>query len=282
MQQYNKYNLQAESGQKLTYPSDDPVAVGRVFTLRAEKSTIAQYNRNGDNVKTILDTTYASLKQLQELKTCVDSLAIDTSSELGLSKFSISSVQVNQFIEQAFTLLNSKFSGKYLFGGVTVSAEPFVATRDSYNNITAVTYRGTPSTVSVAMSVYVAENTSIRPFTSGLVNENLRDFVNHLIDLRTALNNRSAPDVRTQINVLKDDENNLLSAQGLVTGNMTRLDIATTQNSSRFIALGDQISRDADTNFDEVAIQVSNAMRAYQIAIQSGAKIMSVSVLDYL
>ena len=62
----------------------------------------------------------------------------------------------------------------------------------------------------------------------------------------------------------------------------TRLQAASAANSSRFTNLENLISADADADLPQTIIQLNKTQSAYQAALQTGAKIMGQSLLDYV
>jgi flagellar hook-associated protein 3 FlgL len=67
---------QVATGQRITKPSDDPQAMGRVLDLQAEKQRLQQYASNADRGLEINQTTYSSVTELKKIS--------DRAGELGV------------------------------------------------------------------------------------------------------------------------------------------------------------------------------------------------------
>jgi flagellar hook-associated protein 3 FlgL len=181
-------------------------------------------------------------------------------------------------IEEAVQTGNSRLGEDYLFGGTKTDAPPFDATRDASGDITLVTYKGATS----AAQIQTSEGTLISPYTDGAVNQQLGDFINNLISLRDALTNQDPAAVQTAANDLHGSEDNLLVAISGVGAVQTRLEADDTQNSARFTDLEKLISQDADADLAQTVVRFQQAQTAYQAALQSGAQVMHLSLLDYI
>ncbi|MCC6233777.1 MAG: flagellin, partial [Verrucomicrobiales bacterium] len=60
---------QAATGQRLTMPDDDPVAMRRVLDMQGEASRVGQYIRNIDRQRELADASFSAVKSI---KTIVD------------------------------------------------------------------------------------------------------------------------------------------------------------------------------------------------------------------
>jgi flagellar hook-associated protein 3 FlgL len=181
-------------------------------------------------------------------------------------------------IEEAVQTANTRLGGEYLFGGTKTDTPPFEATRDASGNITSVTYNG----AAAGAQIQTSEGTLISPYTNGTTNQQLGDFINNLVALRDALTNQDPAAVQAAADNLHGSEDNLLVAISGVGAIQTRLEADSTQNSARFTDLEKLISQDADADLAQTVVKFQQAQTAYQAALQSGAQVMHLSLLDYL
>ena len=77
-------------------------------------------------------------------------------------------------------------------------------------------------------------------------------------------------------------EDSLLSSISRAGAVQYRLQVSQSQDSQNFLADEALISRDADSDFATATVQLNRAQTAYSAAVQSGAKIANVSLLDYI
>jgi flagellar hook-associated protein 3 FlgL len=91
----------------------------------------------------------------------------------------------------------------------------------------------------------------------------------------TAITNTDSPD-------LQKDENNVayqVANNGVVQNQLTTAATFATNSST---ALNTMISNTSSVNLVQVVTQLSQTQNAYQAALESGTKIMQLSILNYL
>ncbi len=137
-------------------------------------------------------------------------------------------------------------------------------------------------------SIAVSNSLSISPFTSGTSNAKIADFVTRLIALRDGLNNTAgaadggtASITAARANLLTS-ENDVIGILADNAAMQTRIEAVQTQAASRFNNLGSLISKDADVDLAQTTVNLTRARTAYQAAMQAGAQMLKLSLLDYI
>ena len=276
--QQQKYQNQAATGQRITNPEDDPAAMGRVLDAQAQKSSVQQFNSNANRALDINQSSYSGFDGLKDISDRVGEIAAMVGGTTDPTSMKAYSVEVNQLMEQALQTGNSQLDGSYLYGGTKTSTAPIAATRDASGQITGATYQGAASGASMAVDA----GASITPFTSGTDNQGISQFINTMATLRDALANGDSSAVQATQPALNTSENQLLDTLGNLGAVQTRIQAASTANTTRFSNLETQISADADADLPTTIIQLNKTQSAYQAALQTGAKIMGQSLLDYV
>ena len=271
---------QLSTGQKLTLPSDDPTAMQRVLEQRTAKAQVNQYWQNAGDVTSISKSSSTDLTQLQGILTRATELTTSGSSDLtDATSMHAYASETDQLLEQALTQANAKFSGKYTHGGTATDTPPFGAVRDATTNqITSVTYVGNATDAQVRIS----DSAQVSPYTSGAENTNIRDLLNNMVSLRDNLAAGSSAGVKALIPAQGTIEDSLLSSISRAGSIQYRLQVSQTQDSQNFLSDEALISRDADTDFAAATVQLNRAQTAYSAAVQSGAKIANISLLNYI
>ncbi|HEX4666443.1 MAG TPA: hypothetical protein VH207_07580 [Chthoniobacterales bacterium] len=272
--------LQTEiaSGQRITDPSDDPAAISRLLSLGAQKQGLQQFMRNEGRATQISQSVFGGLSTLKTISDRAGELGVLGGGAIGSDSYQAYAAEVNQLIEQAVQGGNTRLGSEYLFGGTKTDAPPFEATRDASGNVTSVSYVGAAN----GAAMQTSEGTVISPFTDGTVNGQLGDFVNRLVALRDALTNEDPTAVQAAAGALHGSEDDLLVAISGVGAVQTRLEADSAQNSARFTNLEKLISQDADADLAQTVVKFQQAQNAYQAALQSGAQVVHLSLLDYL
>lgn len=296
--QFNRIGLrlqqlqaQAASGQRIRLPEDDPSAMRRVLDLQTEARTISQYRENIARLQERSTATYdvmQAVKRLSDRAGEIATLADDTKSPAELQIFA---AEVTQLIEQAAQLMNSKHQGDYLFGGTIANQPPFVVSKNATGQVTGVAYQGNEnvSEVEIAEGVTLAVqvpgvNTS-GAGAQGFVSDTRTgaDFFGHLISLQ---NNLLAGDTgainSADLPALQNDEQQIISQMATTGAMQARMEAAAKIAETRDASIENLISTQADADLADVVVRLNQTQVAYQAALQSGARMLNLSLLDYL
>jgi flagellin-like hook-associated protein FlgL len=136
--------------------------------------------------------------------------------------------------------------------------------------------------------MHIGEDTKISAFTTPRENREVADLLNKMILMRNAMTDTPIGTATKASNVinLRDDlatkEDQILSALSRAGTTQYRLETAMKDLEIRYEGTEKLISTDADIDFAEATVRLNRAQMAYQAAIQSGARIQSNSLLDYL
>jgi flagellar hook-associated protein 3 FlgL len=273
-----KLQLQVSTGRRITQPEDDPTAVGRVLTLQSEKRQIGQYASNAIRAQTLAQTSFSGLQGLKKVSDRAGELATLGTGAMSTDAMNAYATEVEQLLEQALQLANSRAGSDYIFAGTAVDAPAFSATRDADNNITTLTFDGNTSQAVIPLS----EATSVSPSTSGTTNQGIGDFLNHLVALRDALTAGDIDAVRAVQPGLTDDEDMLIAAMADNGGIQTRIEAAQVQQQDRATNIETLISNETSVDLPTTIVRLNQTNTAYQAALASASKIMNLSLLDYI
>jgi flagellar hook-associated protein 3 FlgL len=286
-----RLQTQAATGQRVRLPEDDPVALRRVLDLQTEFNATGQYRRNISSQSELAQTSYSNIKSLKTISDRageIATLADDLKSPEELQAYA---TEVTEMIKQAVHLMNSKSRGDALFGGTQTDREPFVITTDASGLVTGVTYQGNTSQSQVEISENVTLSSQVIGENStgsgprGLITDSRSgaDFFKHLIELQNHLVSGDVTAIAaTDRAALARDEDNILyhiSSNGAI---QARLEAASALTEDRGTALESQVSQETDADLAQTLVKLSQTQTAYQAALQSGAKALSLSLLDYL
>lgn len=276
--QQAKLQTRVSTGQRITNPSDDAAAVGRVINLESERRALTQFARNADRALEISQASFSGLQQLKALSdraTEIGTLAAGATSDDARDAYA---AELDQLLEQAAQLGNTRFRNDYLFAGTAVDAPPFTLARDADGRITGATYAGNADQASIPLS----ESAAVTPGTTGATNQSIGDFVNQLAALRDALragDGAAITATREQLIATEDVFVDALAEQGAV---QMRIEVNQDLQKDRADNLEQLVSADTDDDLATTIVRLNQSQVAYQAALQSSANIMRLSLLDYL
>ena len=284
---------QATTGLRVNAASDDPAAMQKALTFMADKSATHQHTANVAVLQERTTQIFNALQSLQTISTQAGADAVSAVNDTSRQRQAPLVAELNALIKSALNIANTKdpLTGAGIFGGTSGSAAPFAAATDAAGNVTAVTYTGNASVNSVEISkgatlaVDVPGANNSGGGARGLFTDSRSgaDFFANLIRLRdniaagnsSAISSADAP-------ALQKDSDNLIYHIGSIGAQQTRLDLTATTLQNRVSALDKNISDATSADLVQTVVQLNQAQNSYQAALQSGSKIMQLSILNYI
>ncbi len=271
--------LQVSTGQRIRSIDDDPAAAGRVIAMQAERARILQFDRNADRALEVAHASFAGLKALQQISERAGEIATLGGGVNGPDALRAYASEVDQLIEQAVQVGNSRLRDEHLFAGTATDTVPFSVARDPVTRrVTTVAYAGNADRTRVAVS----ETTELAVGAAVEANVGIRDLISGLVALRDALGSADASAVAGSRTVLEGAENALLGAVSENGAIELRVQTSRLQQQSRAETLEQLVSRESDADLAETMVRLGQATTAYEASLSSANRILQLSILDYL
>lgn len=306
----NKIQNQLTSGKEVRRPSDNPFIVARSMQLNGDISANEQYNSNIKDTINWLDATDTALGQLTDTMQRIRELIVSAgNAAYGEDEKNAIKDEINQRIEEVGTILNSSFDGKYIFGGSRATFKP-VITEKNENGNNVISYAGKDGeiidlntdsykekaqldmldkklSVEISKGVTMEYNVTskqILEFNDG-VGESinlmslLSDITNNIsskdLDESSKLTNENLKDITSSID-------NLLKIRAEVGAKQNRMESAQLKNEEENFNLTEVLSANEDINFTEKTMQSATMQTIYMASLQTSAKVIQPSLLDYI
>lgn len=269
---------QVATGQRIFQPGDDPAAAGRVLSDQIEQRSLVQFARNADAALEYSKTSYTGLSQMKKLSDRAGEVAILGTGATGAQAMQAYAAEINQLLEQAVSLGNTRFGNDHVFAGTALDQKPFAVTRDAAGNIAAVAYAGDTGRLTVPL----ADGAAIQPTPSAGTNTGIADFMNQLVALRDALQSGDSNAVQATRQPLIASEDTLVAALGEHGAIQLRIEINQSQQKARLDELTRQISSEADADLPATIVRLNQTTQAYEAALSSASTMLKMSLLDYL
>lgn len=273
-----KLQTQIATGQRIQDPSDDPAAMGRVLEIQSEKREVGQYQRNISRLDSLANVSFNSIESLQQLNQRATEVSFRTTDIVGVESYQAYALEVNQLIEQALDIANSKYLDDHLFAGAAVDSVPFTATRDGNGDVTAVAYAGSTTNPQVSIS----EVAKVTTYNDPTANTQIRDYINNLVALRDAMEAADQTAVRTAATDLIDDDDNMALMLSDLSSNILRLEVAEKHHQQRYVELDGRISEEADADFAESMVNLNKTQNAYRAALSGASRVLQQSLIDFI
>jgi flagellar hook-associated protein 3 FlgL len=273
-------NLQDEvsTGLAVTQPSDNPAVFGQVVQEEGQSSQIAQFGENATHALNLAQSSYAGLTSLTQIYDSATQLATEGTGTLGADANAGYADELNQLIEQAVTAANSQYNGNYLFAGTAVDSPPFTTTTDAEGNIASVSYVGNDGQAAIPLS----PTSSVAPTTSGATNSGLAGMINNMIAVRNALTGGDSAALASAAGSLNASEEVLTSASADNGAVQLSIQSEQTQEQSNATELTSLVSSQTDANLPTTITQLDQTQLAYQAAMETAAKVLQLSITQYI
>ncbi len=282
---------QAATGQRVQLPEDDPGAMRRVLELQTESKTIGQYQRNIARQQELATATFSTIKTLKKISDRASEIATLADGLRSPEELAIFAREIGELIKHGVQAANTKNRGDYLLAGTRTDTPPFVLATDAAGLATGVTYQGNTSLaeteiaegLTLSTQAVGANTTGSGP--RGLLNDTGAgaDLLNHLVALQNnLLAGNTAAIAGTDRAALNRDEDNLIYHLGANGAMQARLEASAAIAGDRGLALEQQVSGEADADLAQTLVRLNETQNAYQAALQSGGKILNLSLLDYI
>ena len=286
-----RLQTQASTGQRIRNPEDDPSAFRNVLELQGSLQQLGQYSDNIQKLRDRSSASYDAVSQLKRVNDRASEIATAAVSIRTADDYAAYASEVNQLIESALGLANSKLHGESLFSASSGSPLSFQATRDGDGAISKVTYTGNASVRNVEIAEGVTAkmdilgaNTSDDSGPRGLLLDKRAgiDVFGHLIALRDALQAGDQTAITTAAEGLAKDETGYIQSFAEIGADQGRLESAGRQNDSMAVSLNQMISQESDVDLAKTLVELNQLQAAYSAALQSAGKILRLSLLDYI
>jgi flagellar hook-associated protein 3 FlgL len=272
-------NSQISSGKIYQKPSDAPVELAFSMGIRENITESKQHLRNISYGKGWLIASETSLSQMQERLTRVKNLGLQgaNDSQDANSRQAIAA-EVKTILAEMVSLGNSKFGNRYVFAGTKTTGynqgeTPFMLGSDG-----TVTYTGNLEDISVQVSQGVKNSINKNGYEaiekSGVFNS-----VNLLYN---ALISDSRADIEVSLSEIEKTFEYLgvqISDIGSISNSF---DVKEEIADNLVFASKGRLSDIEDADYVEAITEFKTAETAYQASLASSAKIMALSLVDYV
>lgn len=270
-QQLVKLEEQSSSGSKYQYPSDNPGAIAETMDLNSVGGLIQNWQNSASQAQDWLNTGASVLQQVSTLWQDVYSKAVEAqNSTLSASDRQAIVDQLTQDQTTLTQLLSTTFIDQPLF-----DFNPSAPLGPNPTNQPIVFQIGPNATVTVnTLDPSLNQANPTVPLDSQLQTD--------LSNLISTLSSPSFSPSSVNLTILQQDLSSISDAQSVIGGRLSRVKQESQYLTQLNQTLTATVSSIDGANMAEVASQLNLEEQAYQAALQTGAQVLSVSLLNYL
>ena len=277
LQRLLKAQDQAATGVRIKTSSEDPSATADVLRADGTLAAYTQFGRNGDLAIARASEEDRVLNNLQLMTERAGELASQQAgSNSDASTRLIAKAEVDQLIQAAVGLGNTRFNGGYLFGGTRATEQPMANTPAS-----VPPYATNPAAIT---------NPQFEINTGQLSapNHNAHEiFINSnvmvaLRDLSTALGANDVAGITAALPALTTASDNVGRLLGETGAKVNQYETIKSQMLTATVDTKTRRSMLYEIDLTEAAANFAQAQSAYQAALSAANKVLNLNVLDYL
>jgi len=264
---------QMTTGRRLNRPSDSPADAAAAMRTRGELAAQKQHARNAEDGLGWLNQTDGALGSMITQVRRARELALQGANggALGQQARDALATEVEQLRASLISVANTQYVGRPVFGGITAGGA-------AYDGSGAWVGSAHPVHRTIGAGVQVQVNVD-GPDVFGPDGASLFDDLGALAaDLRAG----DDAGIRAGIDALAGRLEALATAQAEVGTRAKRVETALTAATDNELALATRLSDLEDADLIKAAIDVKLGEVAYQAALAGSARVLSVSLMDYL
>lgn len=267
-QRLSALEAEAATGKAFQVPSDHPGRVAQSLSLTNSLALVSQYQSAGQAATSQLNAADAALSQVQHILIQMQSTAVEGANA---TQTAADEAALAKTVDAAITglegLANSQFNGQYLFAGTNNQTPPL--------NTATGAWTGNPA----AITFQIGSSTTVAVNVDGATL-----FPRLLADLKslTAALASGPNQVQAMIPALQSDLTLVSNARASVGARLDLVNQQSSQLTSLSATLQKNLSTAEGANMASVATLLAQEEQAYQAALQSGAQILPLSLLNFL
>ena len=275
-EELQRANEVVATGKRINSLSDDPVGLTQVLNIKSSLSNIDQLDRNINMGKTWLTASESALTSVQDLISDTKALCVQmASATTGADERRSAAETVQNTLEEMVSLANTEVNGRYIFAGSKTDAAAFTLESDN-----SVTYNGDNN----AFTVKVGRDATVEVGSGGaaVFKSSGNDIFQTLSDLKDALEGNDVSGIQAAMTELDADFDHIATRISDVGSKMLRMEIKEKIFQEMDITNTERLSKIEDADITEAIMNLKAKEIAYQAALASAARVLNVSLLDYL
>ena len=292
----NKLQGQMSSGKEIRKPSDDPFKASRIMQMYSDIDANKQYKSNIKDSINWLDTTDTALGQVGNVVGRIEELLVSAGNgAYGNNERAAIKDEINQRIGEISQILNTSFDGKYVFGGTNGTIKPVETTTVDKNtllvcdtsnaNLKEKLFVEVSQGVTMDYNINAAQILNYSEDPTQNLMKLLSGITTHL-DAKDPTDPNYASDIKaltsTDLAGIKGVMTNVLKLRSEVGAKQNRMESAESRNVDLNFNIMEILSRTEDIDITEKVMEYATMQTIYMASLQTSAKVLQPSLLDYL
>lgn len=264
-----KLQEELSRGRRVSRPGDDPSAAVSAMKLRSQRRADEQFLRNADDAAgrlaaadEALTTMSDRIGRVRELVVASQNPALTDTGRRALAQ------EITAIRDDIIDLYNTRWMDRPVFGGT-------IAGTDAVDKSTG-NYIGDDAEILSRISRDATIRTDVRGTDAGA------DVLPHLLSTLAADIEANSTAVPAGLTSLDGVHTTVLRALGDVGARAARIEMTQAKVDSERLDFTSRISENEDVDLPEAIMKLESQKVAYQTALGAAAKVLQVSLSDYL
>jgi flagellar hook-associated protein 3 FlgL len=267
-QEMNKANEIVSTGKRINNLSDDPVGLTQALNVRSAISNLEQMQRNISRGNSWLASSESALTHVEDIISDTKALCVQMASATTGSAQRLSAAgTVQNMLDEIISLANTNVAGSYIFSGSKTDTTPF-----SDNG----TYNGNSN----AFTVKIGKDATVEVGSDG--DAVFGNIFSTMADLKTALETNDVGGIQDAMSNLDEHFDDISAKISDVGSKMNRMDVKEKIFQDIIFTNTDRLSKIEDADMAEAIMELKAGEFAYQAALSSSAKLMTLTLMDYM
>ena len=267
-QEMNKANEIVSTGKRINNLSDDPVGLTQALNVRSAISNIEQMQRNISLGNSWLASSESALTQVEDIISDTKVLCIQmANATIGSAERLSAAGTVQNMLDEIISLANTNVAGSYIFSGSKTDTTPFSSDG---------TYNGNNN----AFTVKIGKDATVEVGSDG--DAVFGNIFSTIDDLKTALMTNDVGGIQDAMSNLDGHFDDISAKISDVGSKMNRMDVKEKIFQDLNFANTDRLSKIEDADLAEAIMELKARELAYQAALASSAKVMTLTLIDYM
>lgn len=265
------------TGKRINQISDDPAQIESVLRFRGLLKLNSRFEENINNASEFLAFTSESLTDSADTLIRIKELTIQGIDSIGDDEFQAFVAQFDELVQKLVDVANTRFKGRYIFGGANVDAAPFTLAPD----LSAVTTNpdGVAGSLKVELGQGKIDQYNISGEEAFLKNV---DVFQTVIDLRNAFANRDSAAINNLIPQVDNALDQILEANTRAGARLNRFDLLNQQYTNEDVRLQEFLSNVEDTDIPRTILDLQGEQTALETALRTLSNTVGISLVDFI
>jgi len=264
----NQANKVVSTGKRISDLSDDPVGLTQALNIRSALSNFEQLGRNINMGKSWLTVSESAMSNVQVLISDAQTLCVQmATATTGAEERASAAETVQNTLEEVVSLANTELNGRYIFSGSKSDTVPF--SQDG-------TYNGDNN----PFTVKIGRDAAVQIGSDG--EAAFGNIFTTLSDLKDALTANDVNGIQIAMGELDAHFDHVSNKISDIGSKMVRMEIKENIFQDLKISNTERLSKIEDADIAEAIMDLKAKELAYQAALASSAKVMEMSLVDYM